>query len=80
MTNMDRQETIKLLDDYMSALNTKKENGARIKKLKMDMGITYDPNDGYSLIKFLYPSTVPVSSSRKFFRSANSFINASRPL
>ena len=55
---MDRQETIKLLDDYMSALNTKNENGARIKKLKMDMGITYDPNDGYSLIKFLWPFLV----------------------
>ncbi len=55
---MDRQETIKLLDDYISALNTKNENGARIKKLKRDMGITYDPNDGYSLIKFLWPFLV----------------------
>jgi len=55
---MDRQETIKLLDDYMSALNTKKENGNRINKLKMDMGITYDPNDGYSLIRFLWPFLV----------------------
>ena len=55
---MDRQEANKLLDDYMSALNTKKENGNRINKLKMDMGITYDPYDGYSLIRFLWPFLV----------------------
>ena len=55
---MDRQETLKLLDDYIAALNTKKENEERITKLNRDVGITYDPNDGYALIRFLWPFLV----------------------
>ena len=55
---MERQEILALLDGYIAALNTKAENEDRIRKLQRDIGITYDPNDGYAFIRFFWPFLV----------------------